>query len=340
MGLPEPSYQDNLCTLYHGDALQLMPELPAASVQLIIADVPYFKQKLDYLGKRVEWDRQWKTRADYLAWLRQMAQEWKRVLAPNGSLYCFAAPDMAAHVEVMLEDYFTVLNRITWLKENGWHQKAEKETLRSYLSPWEAILFCEQGSNLYAERIQTLHQQIYKPVGNYIKQHREAAGYSTGDVEKACAPSRQVTRLCYRWEQGDCLPTITQFLEFMKFVGDQRTDEALRTEYEALRTEYEALRRPFTVSPAVPYTDVWSFNTVAAGPGKHAAEKPLPLLRHIIEVSSRPGDLVFDPCTGSGSTLEAARQCGRRVIGFELEASSIHLARQRLCQQSLPWEDA
>jgi len=50
----------------------------------------------------------------------------------------------------------------------------------------------------------------------------------------------------------------------------------------------------------------------------HPTQKPLDMLRVLIENSSRPGDLVLDPFAGSGATLVAAMQSGRRAIGVEL----------------------
>jgi adenine-specific DNA-methyltransferase len=41
------------------------------------------------------------------------------VLAPNGSLYCFASPQMAAMVECVVAERFDVLNSLVWVKPNG-----------------------------------------------------------------------------------------------------------------------------------------------------------------------------------------------------------------------------
>ncbi len=94
--------------------------------------------------------------------------------------------------------------------------------------------------------------------------------------------------------------------------------DLLQAEYEKLRAEYETLRRPFAVTADVPYTDVWTFPTVAHYPGKHPCEKPAALLDHVITASSRPGDVVFDGFMGSGATGERAALLGRRFIGCEL----------------------
>ncbi len=59
--------------------------------------------------------------------------------------------------------------------------------------------------------------------------------------------------------------------------------------------------------------------TVQFYPGKHPCEKPAEMLGQIISASSRPDDVVADFFMGSGSTIKAAMELGRRGIGVELE---------------------
>lgn len=54
-------------------------------------------------------------------------------------------------------------------------------------------------------------------------------------------------------------------------------------------------------------------------PKVHSTQKPVPLLRRLIEIFTDKGDVVIDPCAGSGSTLLAAAQLGRRAYGFEIK---------------------
>lgn len=65
---------------------------------------------------------------------------------------------------------------------------------------------------------------------------------------------------------------------------------------------------------------------------RHPTEKPLELLRVLIESSSTFGEIVLDPFAGSGSALEAARVEGRRAIGIELEERFCEIAANRLAQ--------
>ena len=51
----------------------------------------------------------------------------------------------------------------------------------------------------------------------------------------------------------------------------------------------------------------------------HPFEKPESLLRRLIEIYTKPGDVILDPFSGSGSTLRAASATGRRAIGCEIQ---------------------
>ena len=64
--------------------------------------------------------------------------------------------------------------------------------------------------------------------------------------------------------------------------------------------------------------------------GKHPTQKPLDLLTRIIEASTDPGDLIFDPFAGSSTTGIAALHLGRHFIGCETDPNHITLSKRRL----------
>jgi len=64
-------------------------------------------------------------------------------------------------------------------------------------------------------------------------------------------------------------------------------------------------------------TDLFNVKRVPRHERLHGAEKPVELLRKLIEVCTLPGDSVLDPCCGSGSTLVACRESKRRGLGVE-----------------------
>ncbi|RKY32988.1 MAG: site-specific DNA-methyltransferase [Candidatus Omnitrophota bacterium] len=78
---------------------------------------------------------------------------------------------------------------------------------------------------------------------------------------------------------------------------------------------------------------LWSIK--APGPaekiyGKHPTQKPIELLDRIVLASTRPGDIVLDPFSGSGTTGIAAFKEGRQYIGIELEQSYLDVSIKRL----------
>lgn len=66
---------------------------------------------------------------------------------------------------------------------------------------------------------------------------------------------------------------------------------------------------------------------------QHPTQKPLDLLRYLILTYTNPGDLVLDFTMGSGTTLVAAKQLGRRAIGIELDERYCEIAALRLQQE-------
>ena len=65
--------------------------------------------------------------------------------------------------------------------------------------------------------------------------------------------------------------------------------------------------------------------------GKHPTQKPVSLIKRCIRASTTPGDLVFDPFVGSGSTGIATLALGRRFLGVESDETFAALSRSRLC---------
>lgn len=62
----------------------------------------------------------------------------------------------------------------------------------------------------------------------------------------------------------------------------------------------------------------------------HPTQKPIGTLENLIKIFTDPGDVVIDPCAGSGSTLLAAVQTGRRAYGFEIKKDFFKDAKDKM----------
>ena len=76
--------------------------------------------------------------------------------------------------------------------------------------------------------------------------------------------------------------------------------------------------------------DVVRFNISAEDKYYHPTQKPLALLRYLIQTYSNENDIVLDNCCGSGSTCVAAKQTSRRYIGIELNENYFEIANKRI----------
>lgn len=94
------------------------------------------------------------------------------------------------------------------------------------------------------------------------------------------------------------------------------------------------LAKGFPARPPFPLSDVqpWEYS----GNKEHPTEKAVSVIAPLIRAFSRPGDLVLDPFSGSGTTAVAAALNGRNYIAIELERHYCELARRRLAALQRP----
>lgn len=298
-------FANSTIALAQGDSLELLRNVPSQSVSLILTDPPYHStQKRNIYG-----DTTFKQDAHYLDWLSQYAKEWKRILKPNGTLYCFCASEMSARIEVAFSHDFNILSHVVWTKPNepgfdGWKGKMKKTALRQWYAHSERIIVAEPA------REGNLHRS---PLAALLKEARTKAGLSTYDLAEIIGAYGKVNHggAVSNWEAGRNVPSREQYQKLCNALMD--------TGKLASMPIYEDAVRPFQVNGEVEFTDVWTFPSVRPYKGKHPAEKPLTMLEHIISASTFEGDIVLDCFAGSGSTAAAAHNLGRRSIAIEIE---------------------
>ena len=322
----KPYYADDHVTLYHGDCLDVLLSLPDESVDAVVTDPPYFKVVDE------PWDKQWDTADGFTSWLRQVAEQWQRVLRPNGTLYVFASPQMAARVELQAVEPagFVVLNRIVWHKASEVINRGNRDGLTQYHSgDNERIIMAqpvkrdgdEQDAwRAYENALHRIRAQVFAPLREYLAAERDRSGWKDRDIDAAL----NCNGMAGHWFGSSqwALPSRERYEQLRDLFNGEGGDY-LRREYDDLRREYDDLRRPFDLGPELPHRprgEVWRFTPVGRhekGHIGHPCEKPQALLTHMIATSTKPGAVVLDTFVGSGAVGVAAATLGRKFIGIE-----------------------
>ena len=276
--------------------------LPDGSVNLLWLDPPFFRVVDE------EWDRAWSTEAAFLAWLRGVVAEAARVLAPNGSLYVFASPEMAARVEVMVGEVARVLNGIVWAKPSQCGAEMYgPENFRRFVPMSERVVFAEKRGTIGGSVL-----------GDAIRAARLAAGLTQDALDVAIGRTRE--RDPRLQELGERTPNAEDFARTLRACGDARPDEVLAA-------EHARLLRPFRAPES--FTDVWTYAAAPNAPDRHPCEKPVAMLRDVVRASSRPGDVVCEFFGGSFRMAEVALAEGLRYLGCDADAHWATVGAQR-----------
>ena len=299
-------------------------EIEDKSVQLIIADPPYFEVK-------GEFDFVWDSFDNYLKDVEKWAIECKRVLADNGTLFYYGDSKKIAYAQIIFDKYFNLINNLVWNK-GSFMGLEESEGLRSFAPCTERILMygslAQDTTGL--KEVEKEYIAPRNPFAKELKKARLKKGVSINAVAEYGKFYGNVNHggSVTNWERGYNIPSKKQWKILCDNLPIVRTEyehlrteyEHLRTEYEHLRTEYEHLRRLFNNIHKL--QEILNFSNEAQKTGakyKHATPKPETLTRALIQTCSRKGDLVLVPFAGSGTECAMAAKEDRNYIGFDIE---------------------
>jgi len=301
------------------DVLEGLATIPDNSINLIIADPPYYKVC------DADWDNQWDSFEAYLSWCSMWLKECKRVMRDNASLYVFGDDLRISYLQVEIDKLgLPLLNHIVWYKINnipikwwGHHRK--------FCPVKEHILFYGGQEDAWGTACEGAWGETFNPIREYLEDARQKAGLTQAQVNEVCGTASIAGGHYFSRSQW-CMPTKEHYEQMQKGFNGHLTRE-----YEDLRREYEDLRRVW--HPSNKLRDVINIPiTNNSERLDHPTQKPLELISLFIEASSNPDDVVLDLFAGTGTTSVSAKRAGRRYIAIEQSKEYCAIIRERLAK--------
>jgi DNA modification methylase len=321
---PTPYFTDDQTTLWHGDSLAVLRQLPDASVDCCVTSPPYFGLR-DY-GEAGQYGLE-SSPAEYVETMRAVFAEVRRVLADDGTLWLNLGdsyysgrgnpgPNSADEKQEARRGWIRPQDRcgvawsspknllgIPWrvafaLQDDGWILRNDIIWAKPNAMP-ESV----------TDRMSTRHEHLFM-----------------------LAKSRQY------WFDLDAVrePHTMEQRRRTAPYAYQAPGQAAQTSLHKMRDSlgpdgHENGRNP---------GDVWTVPTQPFA-AAHFAVMPQALAERAIQAGCKPGGVVLDPFSGSGTTGLAAAKHGRKYVGIDLNADYLDLSlRTRLAQPGLDFGEA
>jgi site-specific DNA-methyltransferase (cytosine-N4-specific) len=349
----KPYYADESVTLYHGDALEVLRTMPDQSVDCCVTSPPYFGLR-DY-GEEGQYGLE-ASPPEYVETMRALFSEVRRVLADDGTLWLNIGDSYASTTKggnggpgkstltttgrgventsnrarfeprrfdmgmpaknllgipwrtafALQDDGWILRNDIIWNKPN-----AMPESVTDRLSTRHEHLFMLSKSRTYWFDLDPIREPLLRP-------EALTEGITFGGNHADIGKRRGST---YKPSRRD---------SFARGTKESLAPGQSMVQHREGRPDVAA-GSPAGRNPG----DVWTIATQPFGEA-HFAVMPAGLARRAVLAGCKPGGVVLDPFSGSGTTGLVAGQAGRRYVGVDLNRDYLDLSlRTRLAQTSI-----
>ena len=284
----------------------------------------------------------------YLVYMAARLLELRRVLKPSGSIYLHCDPTMSHYLKLLMD---AVFGRANFRNEIVWRRHAHSHSLGS--KQWPAIydvLLMYAGGDTWtwntpyapysAEYIATSfrHKDARGRYQAYPLTGARPGGAEAYEPWKERLPSAGRAWALPRYERlPDWLDLPPK--EAWQALGIHAKLDILdglrMIHWPKKATGQPALKRYLADAPGKIMENLWTDIGTRVGASErvgYPTQKPLALLRRIIEASSNPRDLVLDPFCGCATTCVAADDLGRNWAGIDISPKAAELVVQRIAE--------
>ena len=256
--------------------------------------------------------------SEFLEFLRERLILLRELLSENGSIYLHIDYKIGHYIKIIMDEVFGIenfRNDITRIKCNPKNFKR-----KAYGNIKDLILFYSKSKNpiwndpkeeFTKEDIEKLFKKVDKNGRRYTTIPLHAPGETkngpTGQKWREQKPPkgrhwRSNPKILEEWDRQGLIEWSTNGVPRKKIFADERNGKKKQ--------------------------DIWEYKDYQYP--TYPTEKNIDLLKSIILASSNPDDLVLDCFCGSGTTLQASQELGRKWIGIDQSEEAIKITQEKL----------
>jgi DNA modification methylase len=314
-----------------GDSRELLKQLEKLSVDAVYFDPPFNsnrKYRLTSSDDSIGFDDIFKSDDEYVKLVEPMVKECARVLKKDGSFFFHISADQMLIPQMICSKFFSRVQPIFWKRSRS------KNNVKTKLGACTDVIFwCSHVAK-------PKFNMVYQPLDSYYAEN----SYKNKDTRGNYA----LGHVCYTRTQA---PDKSKSDRYYSIVHKGKTYSPTYgwrmslDDLEALIKD-DRIHFPKNKKNANPYkkiyaheskgkpsTDYWDdLHSIAMGSEErvYPTQKPVSLMRRIIEMSTNVGDTILDPVAGAGTTGVAASQLGRNYILFDISEDAIEASKRRI----------
>jgi DNA modification methylase len=336
---PEKATAESKFDVKNLDCFDFLTSYQGRPFDLGYMDPPYFLDRtfsLEALDETVSFTRGWDDHEahefcediakhtknekliDYLSWLFVRLELIHKNMAETGSFFLHIGTREAPYVSLLLDKIFGFSG---WRTTITWQRSHPHNNLKKSLgNVSDYIFYYSKGEKYTFNLLHTPHDEVY--LANSFSNEDENGPYALAPV------IQEKSRRGHFYEYKGVTPPFGWRVR-------QETLETLDNEnriHWGTNRAYKKVYLKEAQGAALQniWTDVHNITRTEVDNRKYPTQKPIKLLERIVELSTNPGDLVYDPFCGSGTTLVAALKHGRVALGTDVSPEAVRITLDRL----------
>ena len=263
----------------------------------------------------------------YLVMMTLRLLELKRVLKKDGSIYLHCDSTASHYLRIMMDQIFGVKlfrNEILWKRTMGHHLSQRRFDVMTdsilFYSKSDDFFFKSQYKEISENELNNKFPYVEKDTGRKFTHRQLEQPQNVGSKgETRIIDGKEIsTEQGWRWSQDTINKRLKKNPHLIYWTSNGRP------RYKIYADEYRGIKIGNL------WDDVPPLSSQDSERLSYPTQKPLGLLKRIVESSSDEGDVVFDPFCGCGTTIEAAEALGRKWVGIDVTHLSIQLVRKRI----------